>query len=34
MNIFTNWFIQLYNTENVMIRETIAISANKQISVT
>ena len=26
MNIFTNWFIKLHNTENVIICETIAIS--------
>ena len=30
MNIFTDWLIQLYNTENV-IPETIAISTSKQI---
>ena len=32
-NIFKNWFIQLYNSEKV-IRETIAISIDKQLSET
>ena len=34
MNLFTDWFIQLYNIENVMTRETNSITTNKQISET